>query len=145
MLSITVLNDNFIHIFNHFQERVRIVDGPTQFAGIAEVNENGTWKRFCQHYFFSWAKGSVEVFCRQLGYSAGLKSVSWPANDTIPKIRCIYICNGDERHILECWCEELDEGNCPKYSSVVCQEHVTGKFTFFLRCICTYITLCKQF
>ena len=73
-------------------------------------------------------KGAVQVFCRQLGYPEGLKSVGWPTDDTIPKIRRDYFCSGDERHILECKFQHLDLENCGNNPAVVCQEHVTGKF-----------------
>ena len=75
-------------------------------------------------------KDAVQLFCRQLGYPEGLKSVAWPTDDTIPpKIRRGYFsCFGHERHILECDFESIGGGNCRNSPAVVCQEHVTGKF-----------------
>ena len=107
---------------SHSQERVRIVDGPKPSVGFAELNDSGTWKRFCR----PWGKNPTQVFCRQLGYAGGLKSIGWPTNDTVPKITRLLFCKGHEKHILECGFINSNVDRCHNNPAVVCQDHVSG-------------------
>ena len=66
------------------------------------------------------------MFCKQLGYSGGVKSIGWSADDVIPKIKLSHYCRGDEKHILDCG---HDGYNCGKSPAVVCQENVTSKLS----------------
>ncbi|XP_065918707.1 macrophage receptor MARCO-like [Dysidea avara] len=107
---------------NDHNERVRISGGPKPSVGYAEVYYNGTWRRFCHSV---WDRGSVQVFCKQLGYSGGVKSIGWSTDDVIPKIELSHYCRGDEKYILDCG---HDGYNCGKSPAVVCQENVTMSY-----------------